>query len=178
MAEAPGPGEPIVLGWLGAVHGLRGAFRFLPETDFPERLRAGRAVSLVPAGGGPTLATRIARAQPMGGRLWLLSVDGVDSPAAARPFVGGSVCVAAADLPPLPPGQFYHHQLVGLSVLDAGGATVGRVTEVQTAPANDIYVVRRPDGRRVLVPAVRAAVAAIDVASGVMRLADLPGLLD
>ncbi len=178
MAEAPGPDERIVLGWLGAVHGLRGAFRFFPETDFPERLRAGRAVSLVPAAGGPALATRIERAQPMGARLWLLSVRGVDSPAVAQPFVGGSVCVAAADLPPLPPGQFYHHQLVGLTVLDASGATVGRLAEVQAAPANDIYVVRRPDGRQVLVPAVRVAVAAIDLASGVVRLADLPGLLD
>ncbi len=168
----------IVIGWLGAAHGLQGALRFIPETDFPERLKPGRPVRLQPPDGGPALATRIARVQPLRGRVWVLAVDGVETPEAARRFVGGMVSVSRADLPPLPPGRFYHHELVGLEVRDASDAPVGRLVEVVAAPAHDVYVVRRSDGRPVLVPAVHAAVAAIDVQAGVLRLKDLPGLLD
>lgn len=171
-------GELVVVGWLGAAHGLDGQVRFLPETDFPERLRAGRPIVLIPRSGTPRLTTEIGQVRQSGGRMWVLAVPALRSRGDVQPFVGGSVCVRKEDLPPLPNGQYYHHQIVGLQVEDALGRLVGRVVAVEAAPANDVYVVTREDGHQVLVPAVRAAVAEIDVGAGIVRLRDLPGLLD
>ena len=178
-ADRPAEDEAlVVVGWLGAPHGLDGTLRLLPETDFPERLRPGRAVVLVAADGRRRLATRLRAARPAGPRRWLVAVEGLPDRTAAQAYAGGRLCVERASLPPLPAGRFYHHEVVGLAVLDAGGRRVGEVVRVLPNPAHDVYVVRRPDGREALVPAVRAAVAAIDVAAGVLRLQDLPGLLD
>ncbi len=175
--EAP---SLIVVGRLGGVHGVRGEWRCFPETDFPERLRPGRRVALCgPGPDRPPLWTALRGVRPAGrdGAL-LVSVEGVDAPEAARPFAGGTLAVDAADLPSLPAGQYYHHQLVGLAVLRADGRPLGILARVLQTGANDVFGVRRPDGREVLVPAIRDAVAAIDLAAGTVRLRDLPGLLD
>ncbi len=184
-AHSPGGGGPprggddglVVIGVLGATHGVLGEWRFFPETDFPERLRSGRRIALCPPGAGPPVWTRLRRVRPAGSLL-LLAAEGVATVEAARAFVGGRVAVAAADLPPLPEGHFYHHQVVGLTVVRPDGRPLGRLTSVLATGANDVYVVRRPSGAEVLVPATRGAVEAIDVTGGVLRLRDLPGLLD
>jgi 16S rRNA processing protein RimM len=172
--------ELIVVARLGGVHGLHGEWRCFPETDFPERLRPGRPVAVRAADGvrAPLwTALRAVRAGGPGGAL-LVCVRGIGDPEAARPFAGGTLAVDPAGLPPLPPGRYYHHQLVGLAVVAADGRAVGTVRRVLQTGANDVFAVRRPDGREVLVPAIRDAVAAIDLAAGTMRLTDLPGLLD
>lgn len=177
LPESGGPQARIVVGRIGAPHGVRGEMRLFPETDFPERLRAGRRVVLCPVSGA-AMPTRIVRVRAQGDRGLLLSVQGVITADTARLYAGGTLCVAAEDLPPLPEGHYYHHQLVGLTVLRADGGPVGRLVEVLVTGANDVYAVEALDGRRVLVPAIRDAVAAIDLQAGVMRLADLPGLLE
>lgn len=176
-ARAGGAPDLIVVGRLGGPHGLGGEMRLVPETDFPERLRPGRRVALCPDQGEP-LWTKIRGVRPLKGSTLLLAAVGVDTPEAARRFLGGTLRVAAADLPPLPPGTYYHHQLVGLTVLAPDGAVVGRLTEVLPTGANDVYVVARPVGRPVLIPAIRDAVEAIDLAAGTVRLRPLAGLLD
>jgi 16S rRNA processing protein RimM len=166
-----------VIGRLGAPRGLDGSWRFVPETDFPERLRPGRAVGLRPEGDGPvrwTVLRQVVRA----GRGWSVAMRDIASREAALPFQGGLVVVRPADLPPLPPGEYYHHQLVGLTVRRADGRVLGRLERVLQTGANDVFVVRRADGREALIPAVRAAVASMCSEEGEVRLTDLPGLLD
>ena len=107
-----------------------------------------------------------------------METSDVDDREQALVFSGGLVVVRTRDLPPLPPGEYYHHQLTGLAVRSADGALVGRVERILQTGANDVFVVRRPDGREVLVPLVRAAVATIDPDAGEVRLVDLPGLLE
>jgi len=170
-------GDLIIIGQLGAPHGLRGELRLFPDTDFPERLVRGRRVALCPPTGDPVW-TQIGRVKPLGGRALLVALDAVRSREVAEPYVGGTLCVDAADLPPLPEGHYYHHQLIGLEVLRADGRVLGRLSAVRQTGANDVYVVARPEGPEALIPAISDAVAEIDVAGGRVRLRHLPGLLD
>jgi len=177
VSAAPPAPELIVIGRLGAPHGLEGEWRFFPETDFPERLRPGRRVALCPERGAP-LWTSIRGVRPHRGRVLLLAAEQIGTPEAARAYCGGTVAVARGDLPPLPPGRYYHHQLVGLVVLRADGRVLGRLAEVLMTGANDVWTVARPEGGTALIPAIRGAVEAVDLAAGVVRLRELPGLLE
>jgi 16S rRNA processing protein RimM len=76
------------------------------------------------------------------------------------------------------PDAWYDHQLVGLRVLDPAGAAIGEVVAVEHPPAQDLLVVRRPDGARRLVPFVTAMVPSVDVAGGTVVVDAPPGLLD
>jgi 16S rRNA processing protein RimM len=73
---------------------------------------------------------------------------------------------------------WYDHQLVGLRVVDPAGAALGQVVAVEHPPAQDLLVVRGPDGAQRLVPFVTALVPTVDVAGGVVVVDAPPGLLD
>lgn len=165
----------IVVATLGAPHGVRGELRLRPETDYPERLRVGRAVSVCAASddeGTRALASEITGIRKGSGGHFLVRLRGIETRDAASAYVGGTLRVAVKDLPPLAPGQYYHHELVGLRVVDAAHVVVGVVEEVLRTPAHDVFVVRGESGER-LVPATRQSVAVIDLAAGEMRLSDL-----
>jgi 16S rRNA processing protein RimM len=68
-------------------------------------------------------------------------------------------------------GTWFWDDLVGLRVEDAAGQDIGELMEVFRAGGNEVYRVVGPGGER-LVPALRSAVARIDVAAGVMVLTD------
>lgn len=157
-------------------HGIKGELEILPLTDFPERLAPPRRLSLGPG----EREFSILQARPKGKRMLLL-LSGVADRGTAEGLRGRRLFVRVADLPPLPEGQYYLFQIVGLTVYTADGQPLGRVKEVLKTGSNDVYVVgdeRRPGARDVLIPATREAVATIDLEAGRLVLRDLPGLLE
>ena len=82
-------------------------------------------------------------------------------------------------LPTLPDDEFYHADLIGLTVLDTGGVELGRVKAVHNHGAADLLEVQMPgQSRTVLLPFTQAAVPTVDLSAGRI-VADPPeGLLD
>jgi 16S rRNA processing protein RimM len=74
------------------------------------------------------------------------------------------------DLPPLPEGQFYQFQLLGLRVEDAEGVVLGRVESILSTGSNDVYCVGT-GAEEILIPAVADYVAGVQLEAGVIRLA-------
>ena len=58
------------------------------------------------------------------------------------------------------------------------GEDLGEVVRIEHAPANDLLVLRRPDGGSALVPFVKAFVPEVDVARGRVVLTPPDGLFD
>jgi 16S rRNA processing protein RimM len=71
--------------------------------------------------------------------------------------------VPESDLPPLPEGEYYRFQLVGLTVVDREGQVLGTLDEVIETGANDVYRVRTPDGADVLLPALADVIVSVDL---------------
>lgn len=105
----------------------------------------------------------------------LLRLAGVADRNAAEGLRGRDVYLRAADLPVLPEGEYYAHDLVGLRVVDDAGQDLGELAEVLATGANDVYVVRTPDGERLL-PAIESVVRRIDLDQGVIVVTVPPGL--
>ena len=153
----------IVVGEVTRPHGVRGAVRVLPVTDFPDRLLRLREVTLVHGGRARTMT--VEQAEPAG-RFVVMKLAGVDTPDAAAALRGATIEVPAADAVPLPPGQFYVFQIVGLRARTAGGEVLGEVVDVLRTGSNDVYVVRSSSGTETLLPAVEGVIEAIDLAAG------------
>jgi 16S rRNA processing protein RimM len=79
--------------------------------------------------------------------------------------------------PPLPEGQYYHHQLLGLHVVTTGGKSLGTISEILPGQSNDNYIVAGPRGQ-VLIPAIEDVIQSVDLNKGEMVIEPLPGLLD
>lgn len=103
-----------------------------------------------------------------GGRGVLCRLSEVASAAAAAGLRGAYLEVEPALLRPLPEGEYFDFQLVGLRVVDERGTECGELVEVEAYPAHDVYLLRLESGE-VRVPAV-AEVVSIDLDRGIIQV--------
>ena len=165
----------VVIGRVLKPRGLGGEAFLHPLTDFPERFQVLRK-ALVEKPDGNRMTLGIDRVRKCGRRMAIKFLD-IDSPDAVAPFRGSELLVPADEVYPLPEDTFYVFEIVGLKVETETGPEVGRVVDVITHPANDIYVVKREDGGEALIPAARDLVR-IDLAGGRLVVKNVEGLLD
>jgi 16S rRNA processing protein RimM len=108
----------------------------------------------------------------------LLAFEGLQTPEAVGVLRNEYVYVSAADRPALPAGEYYHHQLVGIQVFTLEGELLGELSEIMVSAAHDIYVIRMPIGRQILIPAVESYIKEIDLENQRMVVSPIPGLLE
>jgi len=166
-------GEPFYLtvGFLRRPHGVRGEMIMDLHTDFPERLKANRKIYI----GEKHKACVLEGARPHGDKV-LVKLRGIDTPEDAGQYRNQWVYVKTSEVPELPAGKVYQHQLLGMTVLDENEQALGRLEEILETGANDVYVVRDDSGRELLLPAIDSVILAIDPARRVMRVHLLEGL--
>lgn len=171
-SPAGGVTEFLAVGRLGRTHGVRGEIRLLVLTDFPERLQPGRTLFV----GENHFPLTIDRRRDHNAGL-LLAFEGYDTVEAAGELTNLYVYVRAEDAPPLPEGEYYHHELIGLEVFTDTGERLGELSQVLVTGANDVYVVLSASGSEILLPATEEVILDIDLAQGRMRVHLLPGLI-
>lgn len=105
-------------------------------------------------------------------------LSGVRSKEAADALRGTRLYAPREKLPDLPDDEYYHADLIGLSVFDTGGVQLGRIKAVLNHGAGDLLEIAvKGEKQPVLLPFTVANVPTIDLASGKV-IADLPdGLL-
>jgi len=160
-AERPAT-RPVVLAAVAGAHGITGEVRLKLFTANIDSLKlhshfeaAGRTLTLKTLRPGPQGA--VARFAEIGDRT------------AAEGLRGTLLAVPRASLPALPEGEYYWHDLVGVSVQDETGATVGTVVSVENFGASDILEIEIEGAKRVLVPLVPAAVLDVGAVIRVLR---------
>ena len=165
MAE---PSNRICVGAIAGAFGVRGEVRlksFCAVADdiatygelFSEDGRRRFAVKLTrPVNGG------------LGARL-----SGIETKEQADALKGATLWADRAALPSLPDDEFYHADLIGLEVMDTGGASLGQVRAIYDHGAGDILEVYGTSGI-LLIPFTRAAVPTVDLAARRI-VADPPG---
>ena len=160
------PNERIVIGRVGAAHGIRGDLRIIPLTDFPERFPSLREVMV-----GDELL-HIEQTKPQG-RNFLMRFREYGVREEAQRLTGRLLTIPREDAVPLDEGEYYIFDIVGLTVYDTAGEELGTVENVLRTGSNDVYSVRTEDGRELLVPALRTVVRRIDLPEGCM-VVELP----
>ena len=173
--NAPGSpdGEPVylVVGFLRRAHGLHGEMIMDLHTDFPERLQSGRKLFV----GAEHRPMTLSGARPHAKGL-LVKLEAIETPEDAAPLRNQWVSVKATDVPALPEGKLYQHELFGFEVVDEHGNRLGELVEIIETGANDVYVVRNESGKEILLPAIPAVILNTDPARRLMRVHILEGL--
>ena len=118
---------------------------------------------------------RIERVRWDRGRV-LLRLEGLERRSDVEDTRGALLEVAEGDLVREPDAHLVY-EIVGLEVVTEEGRSLGKVSEVLSTGANDVYVVKGPSGET-LIPAIASVVQAIDVAGGMLRITNQPGLVD
>ena len=165
-------GEPLYLsvGFLRRPHGVRGEIVMDLHTDFPERMKKGRKLFV----GENYRSMTLTNVRPHQAGL-LVKFEGVDTPEDAGLFRNQWVYVEAKDVP-LPEGQHYKHELLGLKVVDESDNPLGELVEIIETGANDVYVVRDDSGKEMLLPNIPSVILDLDIDRGLLRVHLLEGL--
>jgi 16S rRNA processing protein RimM len=166
-------GEPVYLtvGYLRRPHGLRGEIVMDLHTDFPERLKRGR--KLLVSEDHTAFTIQSVREHQNG---VLIKFAGVDTPEAAGQYRNQWVYVKATDVPPLPEGKLYQHELFGFKVIDDNDHPLGELVEIIETGANNVYVIRNDSGKELLLPAIPSVILDMNVERRLMRVHLLEGL--
>jgi len=149
-------------------HGIRGEVKIVPWCDSPEFLCGFDTLYIDEA------PIRLRAARPHKGNV-LAALEGVDTVEGAMALKGKTVHIDRADVT-LPEGRHFLADLIGLRVVDAdNGAELGVLTEVLTPPAHQVYLVKGPQGER-LIPAVEEFIVETNVDGGYLRVRLIEGM--
>ncbi|HEX9989481.1 MAG TPA: ribosome maturation factor RimM [Chloroflexia bacterium] len=190
--------EHLIVGQVVAPFGVRGELKVNILTEFPDRFKRLEEVRLAPfssiePGLAPSAALDPSTVRPSPdathhtkplthaatfkiesthihkGQL-IMKVEGVDSANEAEALRGCWLLVPREQARKLPRGSYYIYQLVGLDVVSTSGEQIGKIEDVLTMSANDIYVVKGPGVQdptgELLVPAIKAIVKHIELRNG------------
>ena len=146
----------VAVGRVRGPFGVTGELKVESLTDNPDRFRRGAKLWL---GDQPVTVAGVREAQ---GFIYL-TLKGHPDRTSVDPYRNRIIQVPESSLPALPEGEYYRFQLVGLEVVDRSGAPLGVVEEVLETGANDVYRVRTPDGKELLLPALDDVIVSVDL---------------
>jgi 16S rRNA processing protein RimM len=150
--------DRVAVGRVGKPHGLAGAFVVEHASEDSARFAVGAELIV---GGEPArvVESKQARGRPV------IRLD-------RRGERGAPLEVPRESLPPTEEDRYYVFQLVGLDVVEEGGRTLGRVTNVAPGVANDVLEL----DSRLSLPMVEDCIREVDLERG--RILVAPGYSD
>ena len=160
----------MVVGRVIRAHGSDGAIRVQSHSDNPARFQVGSSLTIA----GKTRVISDFRMLP--GGYALLRLDGLESADSVRALSGQWLVAPDEPVPDLPPGEYYHYQLVGLNVVTDQGEDLGTLQEVLVTGSNDVYVVKSASAAEILLPAVSQVIKDVDLPAGRMLVHLINGL--
>ncbi len=164
------PDGAVVVGRVIRPHGSDGTLRVQPYSDNPARFQVGGNLTVA----GKSRAISDFRMLP--GGYALLRLEGLENVDAVRALADQWLVAPTDSAPDLPPGEYYHYQLVGLTVVTDEGEDLGTLREVLITGSNDVYVVQSEAGEEILLPAVLQVIKDVDLSAGRMLVHLIDGL--
>lgn len=171
--------EFVTVGKIVNTQGLKGEVRVLSQSDFPEeRFKKGSQLMLFQEKLAPVKL--VVASHRLHKNFHLLSF--VDHPSIndVEKYKGALLKVATEDLPEeeLLEDEFYYHEIIGLEVISETGENLGKVKEIFSTGANDVWVVTRPQHKDWYLPYIEDVVKEIDLDKGEVHIQLMEGLLD
>ena len=160
----------LEVGQITSTHGIMGEMRVQPWADSPEFLCKFKTLYV-----GPThWPIEVERAR-VHKNMVILKLHGITDVPGAVAMRNQVLHVAREDVK-LPEGHFFLADLTDLEVREAEtGAVLGRIAEVLTPPANNVYVVRGGE-RELMIPAVPDFVLETNVDGGYITVRLIDGM--
>ena len=169
--------EFLNVGKIVNTHGIRGEVRVISQTDFPEeRYRKGQRLTLFRENKAPLELTVAGHRKHK--NFDLLTFEGYPTINDVEPLRGGILKVSKDELSELTENEYYYHEIIGLTVIDEQARELGKIKEILSPGANDVWVVQRKGKKDALIPYIESVVKQIDLDKGEVHIEIPEGLLD
>ncbi|GGA92242.1 ribosome maturation factor RimM [Ornithinibacillus halotolerans] len=157
-------------------HGIRGEVKVLRISDFDDRFEKGNTLYLV-------TDNKIVKELTIDGHrihkgFDLVRFEGLDNINDVEHFKGSLLKISESQLTELEENEFYYHEIIGCEVMTSDGEVIGKIKEILSPGANDVWVVQRPKGKDLLIPYIADVVTEVDVKQKQVVIVPMEGLLD
>ncbi|MBK8973795.1 MAG: ribosome maturation factor RimM [Hahellaceae bacterium] len=164
----------ITAGKIVGVFGVKGWLKVKAFTEAPDGLFDYSPWLLQPSDGGPLKEWRVSEGK-ITDKGMLVAFEGLSDRELAKSLVGSLVLVDKQQLPELGEGEFYWHQLEGMTVVTVQGVNLGKVSHLMETGANDVVVIvgdeAAVDRRERLLPYIPDdVIVAVDLESRVITV--------
>ncbi|EUJ33432.1 16S rRNA-processing protein RimM [Listeria floridensis FSL S10-1187] len=159
-------------------HGLMGEVRVISRTDFKEeRYQPGSELLLFMKDSKDPIALTV-KSHRTHKTFDLLTFEGYTNINQVESMKEGILKVPEHVLSKLEEHAFYFHEIIGCRVFKTDGTELGKVIEILTPGANDVWVVKPEKGKDILIPYIADVVKTIDPAKKEIMIEPMEGLLD
>ncbi|RBW67530.1 ribosome maturation factor RimM [Bacillus taeanensis] len=162
-------------------HGVRGEVRVISKTDFPEvRYQKGNVLYLEQAERREKLPLTITSYRKHK-QFDLLTFQGYENINEVEAFKGGLLKISEEQLNEdhLDEGEFFYHQIIGCTVFTDEGEELGKITEILSPGANDVWVIQsKKSKKQLLIPYIDEVVKEVNINEGKIIIHVMEGLLE
>lgn len=167
--------EYFDVGKIVNTHGIKGEVRVNSITNYPEdRYYDGSPLVLFKEQGEPV--ELVVNSYRVHKSFDLLTFKDHASINDVEKYVGGMLRVSEDNLFVLEENEFYLHEIIGLNVMDEDGTEIGKIKEVLSPGANDVWVVQRQGQKDLLLPYIESVILNVDLDKGQVTVHIMEGL--
>lgn len=158
-------------------HGIKGEARIISKTDFAnERYKLGNKLTLfMPDSNAPI--ELIVKSHRKHKSFDLLTFEGYENMNEIEKMKGGILKVPEEQLGQLEEDEFYYHEIIGCTVTTLEGEEIGKIREILSPGANDVWVIKGKGGKDVLIPYIEDVVKQVDIKAKNVVIEPIEGLL-
>lgn len=158
-------------------HGIKGEVRVISKTDFKEeRYKKGNILYIVLKNQHDPIEVKVA-SHRVHKNFDLLTFEGYTNVNEVEKFRDAIIKVSETQLGALEDDEFYFHEIIGCTVRTNKGEEIGKVTEILTPGANDVWVVKNTANKEILIPYIEDVVKEVNVQNKEIIIHPMEGLL-
>jgi 16S rRNA processing protein RimM len=170
--------EWFQVGKIVNTHGIRGEVRIISQTDFAdERYQVGNELVIGDSPNGP-MTHVIIESHRRHKNFDLLTFEGYPNINDVQGFKGQNLYVSEDQMGELGENEFYYHEIIGCEVVTDEGVELGKIKEILSTGANDVWVIQRKGKRDLLIPYIEEVVKDINPTEKKVVIHVIEGLID
>ena len=153
--------DRLRVGVITSPHGIHGEVNIFPTTDDPKRFLELKKVYID--------TKKESKEMEIGGikffkNMVIAKLDGICDRTQAEKYRSADIYIDRKDALPLEEDEYYICDIIGSTVRSDEGEVLGVLEDVLTSSANDVYVIKRENGKELLVPSTKECVLSVDPA--------------
>ena len=152
--------DRLRVGVITSPHGIHGEVKIFPTTDDPQRFKKLKKVIVD--------THKEQKEMEIGGfkffkNLVIATLSGIEDRTQAEKYRSADILIEREDALPLGEDEYYICDILGFTVTNDDGTVLGTLEDVLTSCANDVYVVKRENGKEILIPSTKECVLSTDL---------------
>ncbi|WP_040980070.1 ribosome maturation factor RimM [Oceanobacillus jeddahense] len=167
--------EKLKIGKIVNTHGIRGEVKVLRITDFEERFTPGNEVIITSEQRDITLTIDSHRIHKGFDLITFKDYTNVND---VEQWKGMNLYIDQSQAEELEEDAYYYHEIIGCQVQTVEGEELGKVKEILSPGANDVWVVQRPGKKDLLLPYIEDVVKKVNTQDGIISVELMEGMLD